>query len=52
LDDAALPAHDSTRLAILARDKTLKQVGEEIRHAVAGVPIPQWQYAYDEDEPI
>jgi TIR domain/Putative peptidoglycan binding domain len=52
LDDAVLPAHDSTRLAILVKDKTLKQVGEEILHAVAGVPIPQWQYAYDENEPL
>jgi hypothetical protein len=52
LDDAALPAHDSTRLAILAKDKTLKQVGEEILHAVAGIPIPQWQYAYDENKPL
>jgi hypothetical protein len=52
LDDTALPAHDSTRLAILAKDKTLKQVGEEILHAVAGVPIPHWQYAYDETKPL
>jgi pimeloyl-ACP methyl ester carboxylesterase len=52
LDDAALPAHDSTRLAILVKRKSLKQVGEEILHAVSGVPIPQWQYAYDEDEPL
>jgi nucleotide-binding universal stress UspA family protein len=52
LDDAPLPAHDSTRLAILAKNKTLKQVGEEILHAVAGVPISQWQYAYEEDKPL
>jgi hypothetical protein len=52
LDDAALPAHDSTRLAIHSRGKTLKQVGQEVLHAVAGVPIPQWQYAYDENDPI
>jgi hypothetical protein len=52
LDDTALPAHDSTRLAILAKDKALKQVGEEILHAVAGVPIPQWQYVYDETKPL
>jgi hypothetical protein len=52
LDDTALPAHDSTRLAILAKDKTLKQVGEEILHAVAGIAIPQWQYVYDETKPL
>ena len=52
LDDAALPAHDSTRLAILTKGKTLKQVGEEILHAVAGVPIPQWHYPYDETKPL
>lgn len=52
LDDVALPSHDSTRLAILAKGKTLKEVGEEILHAVAGVPISQWQYAYDENEQL
>jgi hypothetical protein len=52
LDDVALPSHDSTRLAISAKGKTLKQVGEEILHAVAGVQIPQWQYAYDETMPL
>ena len=51
LDDAVLP-HDSTRLAVHSKGKTLKQLGEEILHAVADVPIPQWQYAYDENEPI
>jgi len=50
LDDAALPAHDSTRLAILAKDKTLKEVGAEVLHAVAGVPLEHWQYAYNENE--
>ena len=49
LDDAPLPAHDSTRLAILSKGKSLKQVGEEILHAVAGVSLPQWQYPYDEN---
>jgi hypothetical protein len=50
LDDTALPAHDPTRLSIRASGKKLKDVGAEILHAVAGVPIPQWQYAYDENE--
>ena len=50
LDDAALPAHDSTRLAIRTHGKRLKEVGAEVLHAVAGVPIPQWQYAYDDNE--
>jgi len=52
LDDVWLPAHDSTRLSIVAKGKTLKQVGAEILHAVVGVPIPQWQYAYDENDPL
>jgi hypothetical protein len=52
LDDTALPAHDSTRLAIKAKGKTLKHVGEEVMNAVAGVPIPQWEYEYDEEKPI
>ena len=52
LDDVALPAHDPTRLAIVAQGKTLKQIGDEILHAVAGVSIPQWQYAYEENEPL
>jgi hypothetical protein len=52
LDDVALPVHDSTRLAIRSQGKTLKQIGQEILNAVAGVPIPQWQYPYDEDKPL
>ena len=52
LDDIELPAHDSTRLAIQSKGKTLKQVGQEILHAVADIPIPQWEYSYDENEPI
>ena len=52
LDDVTLPVHDSTRLAIRATGRTLKQVGHEILNAVAGVPIPQWQYPYDEDRPL
>ena len=52
LDEIELPAHDPTRLAIQSKGKTLKQVGQEILHAVAGVPMPQWQYSYNEDEPI
>jgi hypothetical protein len=51
LDDAALQ-RTIRRLAILVEDKTLKQVGEEILDAVAGVRIPQSQYANDEDEPL
>jgi hypothetical protein len=50
LDDAALPTHDSTRLAIRATGKSLKQVCQEILHAVAGVPLQQWQYADNENE--
>jgi nucleotide-binding universal stress UspA family protein len=52
LDDVSLPAHDSTRLAIRAKGKALKDVGHEILNAVAGVSIPQWQYTYDENEPL
>lgn len=52
LDDAPLPDHDSTRLAIRAKGKTLKHVGQEVMNAVAGVPIPQWKYEYDEDQPF
>jgi nucleotide-binding universal stress UspA family protein len=52
LDDTALPGHDSTRLAIRAKGKTLKQVGAEILNAVARAPIPQWEYEYDENQPI
>jgi hypothetical protein len=52
LDDVDLPAHDRTRLAILTKGKALKEVGAEILNAVAGVPIPQWQYPYDENESL
>jgi hypothetical protein len=50
IDDVALPAHDPTRLAVLAKGKTLKQVGSEVLHAVAGVPLQQSQYAYNEND--
>ena len=52
LDDVELPFHDSTRLAIQSSGKSLKQVGQELLHAVADVPIPQWDYSYNENEPI
>jgi len=52
LDDSLLPTHDPTPLAILAKGKSLKQVGDEILNAVAGVAIAQWQYPYDENEPL
>lgn len=52
LDDTTLPAHDSTQLAIRAKGKTLKQVGEAVLYAVAGVPLEHWQYAYNENEPL
>ena len=52
LDNSELPAHDSTRLAIRAHGKNLKQVGAEVLHAVAGVPLEHWHYTYDENEPL
>jgi peptidoglycan hydrolase-like protein with peptidoglycan-binding domain len=52
VDDVDLPAHDPTRLAIRAKGKALKDVGAEILNAVVRVPIPQWQYTYDEDQSL
>jgi len=52
LDEASLPAHDSNRLAIVGKSKTLKQIGDEVLHAIAGTPIPQWHYECNENEPI
>lgn len=52
LDDTPLPEHDPTRVAIRAKGKTLKEVGDEILYAVAGVPMPQRQYPVDENEPL
>jgi hypothetical protein len=52
LDDSLLPAHDPTRLAILAKGKSLKQVGDETLNAIAGVAIAQWRYPYNENEPL
>jgi hypothetical protein len=49
LDDVALPSHDSMRFASRAPGKTLKGVGEEMLYAVAGVPLPQWQYAHENE---
>ncbi len=52
LDDSLLPAHDPTRLTIPAKGKWLKQGGHEILNAVAGVAVAQWQYPYNENEPL
>ena len=52
LDDTALPAHDPTRLAIVARGSTLKGVGEQILRAVTGSNLHQPRYSYDENRTL
>lgn len=52
LDDTKLPAHDSTRVAISARDVPLKDVGEQLLHAVVGASRAISTYLYDENEPL
>jgi hypothetical protein len=52
LDDTSLPAHDSTRVAISANGIPLKEVGERLLHAVAGVHLPASRHPYDENEPL
>ncbi len=52
LDDTSLPAHDSSRVAISAVEVPLKQVGEQILHAVAGMRPSTPTYSYDENKPL
>ena len=51
LDDTPLKAYDPHRIAIEAREKTLKQIGLEILKAL-DVPIKSVRYDYDEDAPL
>ncbi len=52
LDDAELPTHDSTRVAISARGVPLKEVGQRILHAVRGANLIAPTHPYDENEPM
>jgi TIR domain/Putative peptidoglycan binding domain len=52
LDDAPLPSYDSTRIAITAEGHSLKEVGEQLLHAIAGGPLVPPHYHYDEDQPL
>jgi len=52
LDDAELPTHDSTRVAISAHGVPLKEVGQRILHAVRGANLIAPTHPYDENEPI
>lgn len=52
LDETELPKHDSNRLAIRAKGKPLKEVGAEVLHAVAGVPLAPRNHECREDEPL
>ncbi len=52
LDDEPLPAHDPSRLAIRAAGRTLRQIGEEILHALKGTGLEPTHYEYDENQPL
>jgi hypothetical protein len=52
IDDAELPAHDPTRLAIVAKDQPLREVGEQVLRAVTGRSMRAPTYAYDENQPL
>jgi hypothetical protein len=51
LDDTPLKAHDPHRIAIEAKDKTLKEVGRAIQKSL-GVPVQRARFEYDEDAPL
>ena len=52
LDDIPLPAHDSSRLAILAANQPLKDVGAAILHTLTGIGLQPKRYSYNENEPL
>jgi TIR domain len=52
LDETPLLAHDRTRVAIHAEGKPLKDVGDEILHALTGSRLRRPQVPYDEDAPL
>ncbi|MEV4513588.1 TIR domain-containing protein [Dactylosporangium sp. NPDC049525] len=52
LDDTPLPAYDPHRLAVEAEGRTLKEIGAQLLHAVAGTALSSPRYEYDEDKPL
>lgn len=52
LDATPLPAHDVARIAINGHEKSLKQIGNEILHALTGIAPQLNRYDYDENEPL
>jgi hypothetical protein len=52
LDGHPLPQHDAHRLAILAKDRPLKEVGQQLLQAVQEGAFQPPQYEVNEDEPL
>lgn len=52
LDNAPLPVHDTSRLAIMADRITLREIGLQILHALQGTGLELIHHKYDEYEPL
>jgi hypothetical protein len=52
LDEERLPDHDHHRIAITAAGKYLREVGEELLHAIVGRERDPSFLGYNEDEPL
>jgi TIR domain len=52
LDDLPLPQHDPHRLAISVGGHPLREVGQEILHAIQGSHVGPPRVPYDEKEPL
>jgi hypothetical protein len=51
LDEINVPSDDPTRVSVFARNKTLRDVGEELMKGIAGGTSSP-RYKYDENEPL
>ena len=51
LDDVELPKHDPNRLAVIAKGRPLREVGQDLLRAIRREG-GRLEYGYDEDEPL
>lgn len=52
LDDAPLPKHDPHRIAVMAKDRTLGDVGKDLLRGIVGPKGKPLRYNYNENEAL
>jgi hypothetical protein len=52
LDETVLPKHDPNRIAISAKNRSLRDVGNELLRAIRNEQTEPSHYSYNEDEPL